>query len=307
MPDPAAAAERRILQAGDDTGFSLFRNVILDGNFLCRREAFLGLGGHTEDYGIGKEDQEFFARAIRSGRSAAIVPEALFWARHGMKGIKSLHFDWNAGHFRVLEAYWPAVDPRYRGLLLLLQGMFIERYEAERQGKARPDRTEASRLAGAGRGHRSETVRRGHVMALAHRGSRLGLGRLEAGILLDSQWLDQAWRQSPAPVLELRRNGRALARASVPDDGGAVRFAAGFGVRVTGALYSVHDGFSGELLAGGPHARGRGAPGASRAGRGREPSAAAGARLGAGPGAAGSEQAGGHPRGRAARGGRHGR
>ena len=249
MPDPAAVAERRILQAGGDAGFSLFRNVILDGNFLCRREAFLGLGGHTEDYGIGKEDQEFFARAIRSGRSAAIVPEALFWARHGTKGIKSLHFDWNAGHFRVLEAYWPAVDSRYRGLLLLLQGMFIERYEAEPRVKARPDGMEASRLAGAGRGHRSETVRRGHVMALAHRGPRPGLGRLEVGILLDSQWLDRARRRSPAPVLELHRNGRVLARASVPDDGGAVRFAAGPSPHAADALYSIHDVFSGELLA----------------------------------------------------------
>ena len=129
-PAPGAVAERRILQAGSDGGFALFFNTILDGNALCRRDAFLDLGGNTEDYGIGKEDQEFFARAIRSGRSVNIVPEALFWARHGQRGLKSMHVSRSAGHFRVLEAYWPVVDPRYRGLLLLLQGMFVERFES---------------------------------------------------------------------------------------------------------------------------------------------------------------------------------
>ena len=144
-PDPGTVAVRRILQTGGDTGFSLFNNAILDGNALCRRDAFLELGGNTEDYGIGKEDQEFFARAIRSGRNVAIVPEALFWARHGQRGIKSMHVSRNAGHFRVLEAYWPVVDPEYRGLLLLLQGMFIERFEAPAsKPEPMPGRREAS-------------------------------------------------------------------------------------------------------------------------------------------------------------------
>ena len=125
----AGAAAQRILQAGGDGGISLLRNAILDGNALCRRNAFLDLGGNTEDYGIGKDDVEFFARATHSGRRVAIVPEALFWARHGQKGLKSSHFDRNAGFFRVLGAYWPVLAPGYRATFLLLQGMFIERDE----------------------------------------------------------------------------------------------------------------------------------------------------------------------------------
>ena len=125
----AGAAARRILQVGSDGGISLLQNTILDGNALCRRNAFLDLGGNTEDYGTGKDDVEFFARATHSGRRVVIVPEALFWARHGQKGLKSSHFDRNAGFFRVLGAYWPALAPGYRATFLLLQGMFIERDE----------------------------------------------------------------------------------------------------------------------------------------------------------------------------------
>lgn len=138
-PDRGTVAARRILHAGDDAGFGLFNNIILDGNALCRRDAFLALGGNTEDYGVGKDDHEFFARALRSDRRVAVVPEALFWARHGQRRLKSLHFDRHAGHFRVLEAYWPVIDPRYRSLLLLLQGMFIERFEtAPSSGRETP-------------------------------------------------------------------------------------------------------------------------------------------------------------------------
>ena len=159
-PEPGAVATRRILQTGNDGGSSLLYNAILDGNALCRRDAFLDLGGNTEHYGVGREDHELFARAICSGQSVTIVPEALFWARRGQGGgIKSLHFSRNAGHFRVLEAYWPVVDARYRGLLLLLQGMFIERFETsagkpesmadERESPVKASARNSSRLRAA--------------------------------------------------------------------------------------------------------------------------------------------------------------
>ena len=152
-PAAESVAARRILQTGDDAGFSLFNNAILDGNMLCRRDAFLSLGGNSEHYGIGKEDQELVARAICSGRGVAVVPEALFWARHGQGGgVKSFHFSRSAGHFRVLEAYWPVIDPRYRSLLLLLQGMFIERFETPAQ---QPETEPGKRNAAAGASERA--------------------------------------------------------------------------------------------------------------------------------------------------------
>ena len=167
-PDPDAVAEQRIQHVGDDSGFSLLANLILDGNALCRRDAFLDLGGNTEDYGIGKDDQEFFARALRSGQDIAVVPEALFWARYGHKGLKSLHISRNAGHFRVLQAYWPLIDPRYRGMLLLLQGMGVERLDTPARKPVPPEPpgpTPQERMAQA--------------IVLAGSRSRFGNGRAE--------------------------------------------------------------------------------------------------------------------------------
>ena len=234
-PPRAATAGWRILQAGDDGGFTLFQNAILDGNALCRRDAFLELGGNTEDYGIGKDDQEFFARAVRAGRRVAIVPEALFWARHGTVGLKSLHFDPHAGHFRVLQAYWPTMDPRYRGLLLLVQGLFIEREEWLENLR---QKVAAARMR--------------PVMALARRGRRLGLDRLEIDVRLNPEWIEQALeRRDAEPEVELRRNGRPLVRARVRD---VVRHALRLPVtprmRPFGeTLYSIHDAATSEALA----------------------------------------------------------
>ena len=234
-PPRAATAGWRILQAGDDGGFTLFQNAILDGNALCRRNAFLELGGNTEDYGIGKDDQEFFARAVRAGRRVAIVPEALFWARHGTVGLKSLHFDPNAGHFRVLQAYWPTVDPRYRGLLLLVQGLFIEREEwLENLRK----KVAAARMR--------------PVMALARRGRRLGINRLEIDARLNPEWIEQALeRRDAEPEVELRRNGRPVARARVRDVvRHALRLPLTPRMRPFGdTLYSIHDAATREALA----------------------------------------------------------
>ena len=234
-PPRAATAGWRILQAGDDGGFTLFQNAILDGNALCRRDAFLALGGNTEDYGIGKDDQEFFARAVHAGRRVAIVPEALFWARHGTVGLKSLHFDPHAGHFRVLQAYWPAVDPRYRGLLLLVQGLFIEREEWLEDLRKK---VAAARLR--------------PVMALARRRRRLGLDRLEIDVRLNPEWLEQALeRRDAEPEVELRRNGRPVARARVHDIvRHALRLPLSPRMRPFGeTLYSIHDAATREALA----------------------------------------------------------
>ena len=273
-PAPGAVAGQRILQAGGDGGFSLYRNAILDGNMLCRRESFLELGGHSEEYGVGKEDQEFFARAVESGRGVGIVPEALCWARRGMGGIKSLHYDWNAGHFRVLEAYWPAVDARYRALLLLLQGLLITRPELTRRIEAlrgevaqrdrqiealrgevaqRDRQIEALRGEVARRDRQIEALVEGHVMALARRrASRLGPERLEVGIVLHPEWVARTRALHGAEVtLELCRNGRVVACLRV---GEASQHRLRVEERrrlpaVGGALYSLHERCSGEVLA----------------------------------------------------------
>ena len=77
---------------------SVFRNVFGDANALIRRELFLSLGGFTEDYGIGHEDWEFFARAALAGAQLYLVPEPLFWYRVDPRSML------RAGHARVDHA-----------------------------------------------------------------------------------------------------------------------------------------------------------------------------------------------------------
>ena len=92
----------------------------------------------------------------------------------------------------------------------------------------------------------------GHIMALAHRRSRFGLEELEVGILLNPHWLDQAGRSGERePVLELRLGGRRVARLSIRSNSdNPVRMPVRARAHtVSDALYSIHDGISGEVLA----------------------------------------------------------
>ena len=250
-PDPAACADERTLQAGGDAGYGLFYNAILDGNALCRRDAFLALGGNTEEYGIGKDDQEFFARAVQAGRRVAVVPEALVWARHGAAGIKRMHADWNAGHFRVLEAYWPTAAPAHRGLLLLAQGMLVRQIERNAQVRSLSAALDALSAA------LDAARRRRPILALARR--RQGAGRLrapgrtrlEVSALFPPDWRAPTDESGRTPIFELRRNGRRAAQAGAPaGDPPVLRLPVRTGGRLLGdTIYSLHDARTGDTLA----------------------------------------------------------
>lgn len=112
----------RIVHLGDDVTFGLFRNGFGDSNALIRREAFDALGGNTEDYGVGKDDQEFFARAVLSGYKLRHLPEPLFWARQSTTRLRHLHYSPYSGSLRVADAYRPFVPSALQDLLIVAQG-----------------------------------------------------------------------------------------------------------------------------------------------------------------------------------------
>ncbi|WP_258924336.1 glycosyltransferase family 2 protein, partial [Klebsiella pneumoniae] len=58
-----------------------------DANALIRKEVFEKVGGFTEDYGLGHEDWEFFAKISLQGYKLQIVPEPLFWYRVANSGM----------------------------------------------------------------------------------------------------------------------------------------------------------------------------------------------------------------------------
>jgi GT2 family glycosyltransferase len=122
-PDSSAFASRRIMQIGDDLAYGLYRNAFGDSNALVRRSTFLALGGNTEDYAVGKDDMEFYARAVLNGCKLTVIPEALFWARQMSTRLRNLHFNPHAGNVRVLRAYLPHIPRRMRPVLLLAAGL----------------------------------------------------------------------------------------------------------------------------------------------------------------------------------------
>ena len=94
----------------------------------------------------------------------------------------------------------------------------------------------------------------GHVrgVTLVRPRSWFGVGNLHASILLDPGWGAQAsQRRDRGPILELRRNGKAVAQAFAKDlSHDVAQFAAGPRIPAHGeVLYSVHDALSGEVLA----------------------------------------------------------
>ena len=77
------------LPLGAATGAGVYRNVFGDTNSFWKRSAFHEVGGFTEDYGIGHEDWEIFAKATLMGLHLELVPEPLFWYRATVGGIQT--------------------------------------------------------------------------------------------------------------------------------------------------------------------------------------------------------------------------
>lgn len=102
---PPPTSHQLWIPLGGAAGLGVFRNVFGDANALVRRATFEALGGFTEDYGVGHEDWEFFARAVLAGANLQLVPEPLFWYRVNASSML------RAGHARIDHArsvrpYW---------------------------------------------------------------------------------------------------------------------------------------------------------------------------------------------------------
>ncbi len=96
-----------------------------------------------------------------------------------------------------------------------------------------------------------DAARRRHLVALARHGQRRGFDVLEVLVRPTPEWLAEARGRGPGPALELRRNGRVLARPALPDDAGdTLRIPVPLSRRGGAeALYSVHDTATGAVLA----------------------------------------------------------
>jgi len=123
MPSVATPIERRVTPVGDNLALGLFFNGFGDSNALVRKSVYDALGGFTEDYKVGKDDQEFFARACLKDYSLLVVPESLFWYRQSDLRLRDTHYNQYAGSLRVARPYISTAPRKFQELFLFAQGL----------------------------------------------------------------------------------------------------------------------------------------------------------------------------------------
>jgi len=122
QPGAGQHPRARWIPLGGAGAVGAFRNCFGDANCLVRKSAFLAIGGFSEDYGIGHEDYEFFARAVLKGFRLEVVPEALFWYRVS-EGSMLRSTQSHSNYMRSLRPYMDAVPDQLRDLVVYAQGL----------------------------------------------------------------------------------------------------------------------------------------------------------------------------------------
>ncbi len=286
----AASHDGTIRFLGAARAWSRIRNVVGDACALIRRDAFEAAGGFTDVYGLGLEDLELFNRLMVAGRRIEPLPDPVYYYRkHAAASMIDMmedgyqaeacraralgpHLEELPADERAYGAYTCAMTRSLgatrrkladRGRRLAARWHDLEatrRTSADRRRQLESARKQldTARQTVAGQAARIETLtsdldvaRRGHLLALARRGRRLGFETLEAVVRPTPEWLAGARGRGAGPALELRRNGRALARATVPAaDENTLRIPVPASRRgAAEALYSVHDAATGVGLA----------------------------------------------------------
>ena len=117
----------RSLPIGGAAAVGMFKNCFGDANALIRRSVFETLGGFTEDYGVGHEDWEFFARAALKGYRFYVVPEPLFWYRMTDDSMVNITPRYE-NHMRPLRPYLETVPVVMRDLIHFSYGLFFRAF-----------------------------------------------------------------------------------------------------------------------------------------------------------------------------------
>jgi hypothetical protein len=117
-PDWERTAECIWVPLGGCTPLGLFQNCFGDAHALVRRRLLEELGGFSEDFGIGHEDYEFFARAALAGYRVFSVPEPLFWYRVAESSMLRGRIEPDADTLRSARPYLELLDPPMRQVFL---------------------------------------------------------------------------------------------------------------------------------------------------------------------------------------------
>lgn len=124
VPSPDQLPDYRWIPIGPFPVLGAFMDCFGAAGALVRRKDFHAIGGYTEDYGVGHEDWEFFARAVLRGYHMELVPEPIYWYRVGDDSMIRTTSKY-ANHMRSLRPYLEAVPKELRDLVLYAQGSYL--------------------------------------------------------------------------------------------------------------------------------------------------------------------------------------
>jgi len=114
---------------GGALALGLFENCYGDAQALVRRDVLESVGGFSEDFGVGHEDSEFFARTALAGHEVLSLPEPLFWYRVSPGSMLRSRPDPETDMRRGARAYTDRLPPVLRPVLLAALA-FASRMEA---------------------------------------------------------------------------------------------------------------------------------------------------------------------------------
>jgi hypothetical protein len=119
----------RTVPLGPALGVGLYTNCFGSANALIRKRTLEQLGGFSEDWGIGFEDWELYARAAFAGHNHQVIAEPLSWYRTLQTGMAATT-NRTANLQRVLRAYFEHTQPELHGLLRVSQAIIANQLPA---------------------------------------------------------------------------------------------------------------------------------------------------------------------------------
>lgn len=124
-PEEDSIPSKRRVPLGGDVATGFFWNCFGDANSFVKKSSFIAMGGFTEDYQVGYEDYEYFAKAVLKGFKLEVVPEPLFWYRRAYDTM-SFNTPLYKNRMRYIRPYLEHLPSSLSNLFLYVQSMHYE-------------------------------------------------------------------------------------------------------------------------------------------------------------------------------------
>jgi len=127
--------QNRVTPIGPCLALGPIFNCFGDSNSFWKKSVLDNLNGFTEHRGVGKDDNEIFARAALNGYSIEVVPFRLFYYRLSEDRMRNFQLIPGASTHRVIEPFTDATSSELTDLYSLLVGQSEHISKIERELK----------------------------------------------------------------------------------------------------------------------------------------------------------------------------